>query len=58
MTGDRLRARIPAFTAAFAAAVYTLWFRRRVRTWGATRDVVARDYPGDELIPIAQKNAQ
>jgi hypothetical protein len=51
MTGDRLRARVLAFTAAFAAAVYTLWFRRRVLTWGATRDEVARDYPGDELIP-------
>jgi hypothetical protein len=51
MTGDRLGARVLVVTATSAAAVYALWLRGRVLTWGATRDEVARDYPGDELIP-------
>jgi hypothetical protein len=38
--------------AAFAAPVlYAFWVRPRMLTWGATPDEIARDYPGDELIP-------
>jgi hypothetical protein len=51
MTGDRLRARVLTVVVASAAALYALWLRPRVLTWGATADEVARDYPGDELIP-------
>lgn len=51
MTGGGLGARVLAVAAASAAAVYALWLRPRVLTWGATRDEVARDYPGDGLIP-------
>ena len=51
MTGDRLGAGVLAVTAASVAAAYTLWLRPRLLTWGATPDEVAREYPGDELIP-------
>lgn len=41
-----------AIAAAFAAPVlYVFWVRPRMLTWGATPDEIARDYPGDELIP-------
>jgi len=33
-------------------AVYGLWLRPRMLTWGATREEVAAEYPGDEIIPI------
>lgn len=42
--------RLLAVTAC-AAAVYAVWVRPRLLTWGASPDEVARDYPGDELIP-------
>ena len=51
MTRDRLGGRVVALTAASAASVYALWLRPRILTWGATRDEVDREYPGDELIP-------
>lgn len=50
MPEDRSAARVLA-PAASAAAVYALWLRSRLQTWGATGDEVAGDYPGDELIP-------
>lgn len=40
-----------AVTAACAGAVYALWLRQRMLTWGASGDEVASEYPGDELIP-------
>ena len=51
VTGRRLRARLLALIVASGAGVYGLWLRPRVLTWGASADEVARDYPGDELIP-------
>jgi len=43
-----------ALAAALAApALYALWLRPRLLTWGATRDETTRGYPGDELIPNA-----
>jgi len=33
--------------------LYALWVRPRLLTWGATREEVARTYPGDELVPDA-----
>jgi hypothetical protein len=52
MTGDRVGAGVLAVTtAASTAAAYTLWLRPRLLTWGATPAEVAREYPGDELIP-------
>lgn len=50
MTGVRLRGVVLAVTAS-AAAVYALGLRPRLLAWGATREEVAADYPGDELIP-------
>ncbi|GAB3073124.1 hypothetical protein GCM10027053_43040 [Intrasporangium mesophilum] len=51
MTGNRRRAPLLTLAAASAAAAYVLWLRPRLRTWGATPDELASDYPGDELIP-------
>jgi hypothetical protein len=34
-----------------APALYAWWVRPRLLTWGATRDEISGDYPGDELIP-------
>jgi hypothetical protein len=50
MTGVRWRGVVLAVTTS-AAAVYALGLRPRLLTWGATREEVAADYPGDELIP-------
>ncbi|HEX6057085.1 MAG TPA: hypothetical protein VFY98_14820 [Intrasporangium sp.] len=50
MTGRRLGARVLPITTAVAAVAYSLWLRPRLRTWGATKEEVARDYLGDELI--------
>ena len=34
-----------------AVALYALWARPRLLTWGATRDETSGAYPGDDLIP-------
>ncbi|MFI7300123.1 hypothetical protein [Streptomyces sp. NPDC050121] len=39
--------------AAATLALYGVFLRPRVLTWGATREEAARDCPGDELIPDA-----
>jgi hypothetical protein len=39
------------FAAAVVPLLYAIAIRPRMRTWGATRDEIARRYPGDELIP-------
>jgi hypothetical protein len=54
MSRHRPRTRLLALAAAGAAsALYALWIRPRLRTWGATRDETTGAYPGDELIPDA-----
>jgi hypothetical protein len=40
-----------------AAALYALWVRPRLLTWGATREEITRGYPGDDLIPDADRAA-
>jgi proline iminopeptidase len=35
------------------SALYGLWFRPRLLTWGATEDEARGGYPGDELVPDA-----
>ena len=43
---------VAAVTAVSAVPVlYAVWIRRRLLTWGATRDEITRAWPGDELIP-------
>ena len=34
-----------------ALGFYAFWIRPRILTWGATKDEVARSYPGDEIVP-------
>jgi hypothetical protein len=54
MSGHRPGARLLPLAAAFAAAaLYALWIRPRMLTWGATPDETTRVYPGDELVPDA-----
>jgi hypothetical protein len=54
MGGPRSRARRLALAAAVAApAIYALWLRPRLLTWGATPEETTGAYPGDELIPDA-----
>ena len=38
-----------------AAALYALWVRPQLLTWGATLEEITRGYPGDELIPDADR---
>lgn len=38
-----------------ALALYVLWVRPQLLTWGATREEITRGYPGDELIPEADR---
>ena len=40
-------------TAGAASALYAVWIRPRLLTWGATPDEVTRHYPGDEFVPDA-----
>ncbi len=52
MAGNRSRARPLAVAGSLVAPLlYARWVRPRMLTWGATRKEVARDYPGDEIIP-------
>ncbi|MFD5256362.1 hypothetical protein ACFWM5_26450 [Streptomyces bobili] len=44
---------LPLFAASAALALYTLRYRPRLLTWGATPDETTRAYPGDELVPEA-----
>ncbi len=54
MGGKRPGARLLPLAAALAAStLHLLWLRPRLLTWGATREEVARAYPGDELVPDA-----
>jgi hypothetical protein len=56
-SGHRPGARLLRFAAASAApALYALWIRPRLLTWGATRDEIICAYPGDELIPDADRS--
>jgi hypothetical protein len=50
---DATRTRIVGcigLAAGLAAGAYPLLLRRRCLTWGATRDEVARPFPGDDLL--------
>jgi hypothetical protein len=42
-----------AWGAGTGVIAYTLFFRRRCLTWGATTEEVSRKLPGDELLPEA-----
>jgi hypothetical protein len=57
MTAARSGARVVAVLATSAAAVYALWLRPRVLTWGATKDEAAREYAGDDVIPDPDDSA-
>ena len=49
---DRVARGVAAVAAVSAVPVlYAVWIRRRLLTWGATRDEITRAWPGDELIP-------
>jgi len=55
---SRARARIIAgagLTAGLLAASYPFLFRNKCLTWGATQDDVARNIPGDQLLPDADE---
>jgi hypothetical protein len=58
MSGYRPRARLLLLAAACVLpALYALWIRPRLLTWGATRDETTRAYTGDELIPDANDSS-
>lgn len=40
-----------------ASALYCLWVRPRLLTWGASPDETAGAYPGDELVPASDSGA-
>ena len=42
-----------AWGAGTGVIAYTLFFRRRCLTWGATAEEVSGKLPGDELLPDA-----
>ncbi|MFB8754607.1 hypothetical protein [Streptomyces nigra] len=46
--GSRL---LPLAAASAALVCYARWIRPRLLTWGATREEIAGEYPGDELVP-------
>jgi hypothetical protein len=48
-----MKKRIVAATVGLAVAGYPLFWRERCLTWGATDEEVAREMPGDELLPSA-----
>jgi hypothetical protein len=51
-SADRVARGVAAVAAVSAVPVlYAVWIRRRLLTWGATRDEITRAWPGDELIP-------
>ncbi|GAA3494850.1 hypothetical protein GCM10019016_019500 [Streptomyces prasinosporus] len=43
----------PLAVVSAASALYALWIRPRLLTWGATEEESRRAYPGDELVPEA-----
>jgi hypothetical protein len=52
MSARRPRARLRLLAATSAGlALYALWIRPRLLTWGATTQETTRAYPGDELVP-------
>jgi hypothetical protein len=52
MSGQRPRALLLRLAVPSAPlALYALWIRPRMLTWGATQDEAACTYPGDELVP-------
>lgn len=54
MSGHRPATRLLPFTVACAVpALYALWIRPRMLTWGATGDEITSVYPGDDLVPDA-----
>ncbi|MGW0149203.1 hypothetical protein ACWDVU_26780 [Streptomyces sp. NPDC003333] len=42
---------LPLAAASAALVYYARWLRPRLLTWGATREEIAGEYPGDELVP-------
>lgn len=42
---------------AAASACYLRCVRPRLLTWGASRDEVARAYPGDDIVPVADSSS-
>ena len=60
-TGD-MRRRLVALggvvllTGTFKLLLHALWFRPRMKTWGATQEEVAETYPGDGLLPDADSS--
>jgi hypothetical protein len=56
MSGHRRGARLLPL-AATASAIYALWLRPRLLTWGATSDEIGADYAGDDLIPAAESTS-
>ncbi len=52
VSGDQAGVRLLRLVALCAAlALYTLWIRPRMLTWGATSGEAMCRYPGDELVP-------
>ncbi len=59
-TADRRIRSAASIAASLAAAcvtatLYALWVRPQLLTWGATREEGTRGYPGDDLIPDADR---
>lgn len=52
MARHRSKWRLGVGLVAGIQAVYGLWLRPRIRTWGATPEEVDAEYPGDEIISI------
>lgn len=55
MGGGLLRfGRLLLLTGALKLLVHALWFRPRMKTWGATPEEVSGTCPGDEIMPDAE----
>lgn len=52
MARHRSKLRLGVGLVAGVQAVYGLWLRPRILTWGATPEEVDAEYPGDEIISI------
>src|SRR5512133_94593 len=58
MGGQRPGARLlPLVAASVSLALYALWIRPRLLTWGASPGETTRAYPGEELVPDADSSA-
>jgi hypothetical protein len=57
MSGRLLKVgRLLLVTATLEVLLHALWFRPRMKTWGATPDEVAEPFPGDEIMPDAESS--